>query len=135
MKKGVKDEDWADLEIFTLKGARIKNPWITITDNGSFLFNSGFVHLSKLRKNTHVILGFSRSNKKIIFQFTSDSKAEGALTIGNRGGCSFTQSRSFFNVYSLKLSDVAGRYIPEKVRIPRIGQVWTINLESKLPEK
>ena len=31
MKKGVKDETWADREIFTSKGRKIKRPWITIT--------------------------------------------------------------------------------------------------------
>lgn len=134
MKKKPKDETWADLEIFTLKGAKIKTPWITITEHSAFHFNAAFAHLSKLAKNTHVILGFSPLRKTIIFQLTSDYQAEGALTILHGAGGASIQSRSFFNYFFLNVSDLAGRYIPKKVRIPKIGEAWTINLESKLAE-
>jgi len=135
MKKGVKDETWVDHEIFTSKGRKIKHPWITITDNSSFLFNAAFVHLSNLSKNTHVVLGFSRKKKAITFQFTSDPQALGALTFVLQAGRASIQLRSFFNYHLLNVSDWVGRYIPEKVRIPKTGEVWAINLESKLPEK
>ena len=43
MIKKVTEEGWADHEIFTSKGARIKNPWVTLTDDSAFIFNAAFV--------------------------------------------------------------------------------------------
>lgn len=135
IKKQVKEEAWNDLEIFTSKGAKIKDPWVTVTDTSAFHFNAAFVHRATITKSSHVILGYSPIKKSITFQFTSDSQAEGALTLVQRPGGSSVGSRSFFNYYFLNPAELAGRYTPKKIRIPRIGEVWAINLESKLPEK
>lgn len=136
MKKEVKDETWADREVFTSPGKKIKTPWVTIMANSTILFNAAFVHRANIKKNTHVILAFTGSKKTVDFQFTSDDKAEGALSLHHfRQGGTSVESRTFFNFFILNASELAGRYLPEKVRIPRVGEVWTINLESKLPEK
>jgi hypothetical protein len=135
MKKLAKDETWADLEIFTSKGAKIRNPWVTIADTSAFHFNAAFVHQAAIAKSSHVILAYSPLRKAITFQFTSDSQADGALTLVQRPGGSSVGSRSFFNYYFLSPVDLAGRYVPKKIKIPKIGEVWAINLESKLPEK
>ena len=74
-------------------------------------------------------------NKTITFQFTPDSQALGAHTIDHRAGASSAESKTFFNSNLLNVSDLVGRYIPEKVRIPKIGEVWAIYLEKKQPEK
>jgi len=134
-EKRVKEETWDDLEVFTSKGAKIRNPWVTITDISAFHFNAAFVHQAAIAKSTHVILGYSPLKKAITFQFTSDPQAEGALTLLQRPGGSSVGSRSFFNYYFLKPADLAGHYVPKKVKVPRVGELWAINLESKLPEK
>jgi hypothetical protein len=85
--------------------------------------------------STHLILGYSPLRRTITFQFTSDSKAEGALTIVHREGGSSVGSRSFFNYFFLNVKDLAGRYEPKKIKVPRVGDVWAIDLNNKLPEK
>jgi hypothetical protein len=135
MKREVKEESWADLEIFTSKGAKIKNPWVTLTDNSAFIFNAAFVHQASITKYTHVILGYSPLKKMVTFQFTSDADAEGALTVVHRPGGASIGSRSFFNYFFLNVAELAGRYVPKRIKLPKIGDVWTIDLDSKLPEK
>lgn len=133
VKKTVKWEVWDDHEIFTSKGRKLKNPWITITDRSAFHFNAAFVHQAKITKSTHVIFGFSSVNNAITFQFTSDSQAEGVHTLGPRA--SSAESRAFFNHHFLDVNELAGRYVPKKVKLPRIGELWAIDLDNKLPEK
>ncbi len=134
MKKAEKDS-WADFEVFTSKGAKIKNPKITITDQSVFLFNAAFIHIADLKQKTHVVLGYSASNKIITFDFTADGKAQGALKIVHKGGAASVGSRSFFNFFFLTDPEVPGTYIPKKIKIPRIGEVWHIALDNKQPEK
>jgi hypothetical protein len=127
-------ENWDDLEIFTSKGAKIANPRITITDASSFVFNAAFIHLADIKNDTHLLLGYSAQNQSITFQFTKDEKAEGALKmVGQSSGMS-VGSRSFFNFFFLKPDQIAGRYTPKKVKIPRVGEMWTIDLTKKLPD-
>ena len=134
MKKNKKQDAWGDLEIFTSKGARIKNPKVTILEGSTFLFNAAFVHQAGITKVSHVIIGYSPKQNAITFQFTSDSQAEGALTIVHRTGGSSTGSRSFFNYFFLDPKTLAGRYVPKKVKLPKIGDIWIIDLNIKLPE-
>jgi hypothetical protein len=135
MKKKDRQETWDDLEIFTSKGAKIRDPKITILENSTFLFNAAFVHKADMTKTTHLILGYSPVRRTITFQFTSDPQAEGALTIVHREGGSSVGSRSFFNYFFLNPKDLAGRYEPKKIKVPKVGDVWAIDLNNKLPEK
>ncbi len=66
--------------------------------------------------------------RAITFQFTSDCQAEGALALVQRPGGSSVGSRSFFNYYFLKNEGFTGRYLPRKVKIPRVGELWAIKL-------
>ena len=136
MKKADQDS-WADFEVFTSKGAKIKDPKITITDQSTFLFNAAFIHIADFKEKTHVVLGYSPSKRIITFDFTADSKAQGALKIVHKGGAASVGSRSFFNFFFLAGPDsnVPGTYVPKKIKIPRIGDVWHINLNNKLPVK
>jgi hypothetical protein len=43
-------------------------------------------------------------------------------------------ARAFFNYYFLDNQELLGRYQPNKVKIPRIGEAWAIYLNCKLPE-
>ena len=134
MKKKSEEETWDDLEIFTSKGAKIKDPKVTIVESSSFLFNAAFVHKAAITKKTHVIIGYSPIKRVITFQFISDPKAEGALTIVHRIGGSSVGSRSFFNYFFLDPTELAGRYEPKKGKLPKIGDAWIIDLNNKLPE-
>ena len=134
MKKQSEQDTWDDLEVFTAKGAKIKDPKVTILESSSFLFNAAFVHKATITKSTHAIIGYSPIKRAIIFQFTSDPKAEGALTIVHRTGGSSVGSRSFFNYFFLNPVELAGRYTPRKEKIPKIGDAWVIYLSNKLPE-
>jgi hypothetical protein len=131
MKKKNEQDAWGDLEIFTSKGAKIKNPKVTILEGSTFLFNAAFVHKASIKDNTHVILGYSPTKRTITFQFTSDDQAEGALTIV---GGSSAGSRAFFNYFFLDPKELAGRYEPKKIKLPKIGECWAIDLNNKLPE-
>lgn len=134
MPKSTGQENWDDLEVFTSKGAKIKDARITILDTSSFLFNAGFCHKASVADNSHVIVSYSPQNKAIVFQFTSDSKAAGALKLIQRSGGASFGSRSFFNYYFLAPKVIAGRYQPVKKKLPKIGDAWIISLDNKLPE-
>lgn len=136
MKKQAKDETWADREVFTSPGTKIKTPWVTIMPRSTFLFNAAFVHRAHIKNFSQVILAYTESHKTVDFQFTSDDKAEGVYTLHHfEAGGTSVEAVSFFNHFLLKASELIGRYKPEKVRIPRVGEVWAINLGSKLSEK
>lgn len=124
-------DPWDDLEFFTRKGGKFGNPKITITNKQTILFNSAFFHSAKLKSNTSVRLAYSPKKKAIIFDFTEDPKAEGAFALVQRGFTAFTTCRSFFNSHDLDETKIAGHYIPQKERIPRIGEMWVIRLDDR----
>lgn len=134
MGKNKENETWDDLEVFTQKGAKIGDSKITITDHSTVVFNAGFCHRAAVEKNSHVIMAYSPKNRAIVFQFTSDSKADGALKIIQRTGSASVGSRSFFNYYFLRSKDLAGRYEPVKEKLPKIGDAWLIYLDKKMKE-
>jgi hypothetical protein len=134
MPKPTGQENWDDLEVFTSKGAKLKDARITITENCTFVLNAGFCHRADVIEKTHVVVSYSPQNKAVVFQFTSDSNAVGALKLIQRSGGASFGSRSFFSYYFLDPNQVAGRYEPAKKRIPKIGDGWVINLEHRLPE-
>jgi len=134
MVKAKGQECWDDIEVFASKGAKIKDAKITILDSSQILFNAGFCHKASIASKTHVVLAYSAQNRAIIFQFTSDAKAEGALKVVRRAGIANVGSRSFFNFFFLNPKDLAGRYEPKRQKLPKIGDAWVINLDAKLPE-
>jgi len=127
-------ENWEDLEIFTSKGAKIKDVRVTITKESTILFNAGLCHRASLATKSHVIVAYSQQNRAIIFQFTSDSNAAGALKLIQRSGTASIGTRSFFSYYQLNPQVLAGRYEPTKEKLPKIGEAWIIRLDNKLPE-
>lgn len=132
MKRKGNDELWDDIEVFTEKGARISNPKITITDRSGFLFGSAFCHRAELKDKTHVLLMYSKKGNAILFNFTQDSKAEGAFKLVHRGRTAFTTCRSFFTNYYLHPTEIAGHYKPSKKRMSKVGECWLIKLDEKL---
>lgn len=134
MAKATGQENWDDIEVFTSKGAKIKDAKVTILETSAILFNAGFCHKAAIADKSHVIVGYSPQNKSIIFQFTSDGNAAGALKLIQRSGGASLGTRSFFNYYFLKPKEIAGRYEPLKKKLPKIGDSWVINLDEKLPE-
>jgi len=134
MPKSTGQENWDDIEVFTSKGARLKDARITITENCGLVFNAGFCHRAAVNERSHVVVSYSPQNKAIVFQFTSDGNAAGALKLLHSSGSASFGSRSFFSYYFLDPNKVAGRYEPVKKKIPKIGDGWVINLGDKLPE-
>jgi len=128
-------ETWDDHSIFTERGKKLGISKIFITDRSIFLFSQGFTPLAGIRKRTHVILGYSPKNRTITFDFTNDSQHPGALKLTHRSGGSQVGSKAFFNYYLINVSDVGGHYNPKRIKLPKTGDVWSINLDSKLPEK
>ena len=133
MPKDKEPTNWDDLEVFTSKGVRIRDTYVTILSNFQIHFNAGFCHRASIGDKSHIIIAYSRQNKSIVFQFTSDEKAIGVLKLIQRSGIANVGSRSFFNTYDLDPKALKGRYIPIKGKIPKIGEAWFINLDSKLP--
>jgi hypothetical protein len=131
MRKRKELDAWADHEVFTQKGSRIGKPKVTIAANSTIHFNAGFIHSAKIAQKTHVLLGYSAEKQVITLQFTTDSKAEGALTIVHRQGGASVTTRSFFNYFFIKIENVVGKYEPKKVKIPKIGDTWSIDLSKK----
>jgi hypothetical protein len=125
--------EWADLEIFTSKGAKLGKSIINILENSTILFNAGFVHTGKVRDYTHVILGYSSIKKAITFQFTADEKAEGTIPL-QKGSGSSIGSKAFFTYFALNLEEIAGKYEPKKEKVGKIGDLWFIDLSKKLPD-
>ena len=135
MPKEKMQDNWDDLETFTSKGAKLRDIIITISEPSSIIFNAGFCHKAAISDKSHVVLSYSPQNRTIVFQFTSDSKALGALKLVQRsGGCSLG-SRSFFNYYFLDPKKLAGRYEPVKKKLPKLGDVWVINIDKKVADE
>ncbi|MDD5039158.1 MAG: hypothetical protein PHN78_07575 [Dehalococcoidales bacterium] len=134
MPKSTGVENWDDVEVFTSKGAKLKDARIAITENCAFVLNAGFCHRADITEKSHVVVSYSPQNKAIIFQFTSDGNAIGALKLMQRSGGASFGSRSFFSYYFLDPNQSAGRYEPVKKKIPKIGEAWVINLDEKQPE-
>ena len=134
MTKPTGTENWDDLEVFTSKGAKLKDARITITENCAFMLNAGFCHRADVIEKSHVVVSYSPQNKAIVFQFTSDGSAVGALKLIQRSGGASFGSRSFFSYYFLDPNEVAGKYEPVKKKIPNLGETWIINLDEKLLE-
>ena len=132
-------ESW-DIDWFLDRGARISNPFITITGNGTFLFSSGFVHeagLESLGTQPYVRFSYYEPENAIIFDFTEDKKAEGVYTLvlrGKSGKSGSVTCRALFKKKNLDPEQLAGRYAPEKKRIARAGEFWFIDLDKKLEE-
>ncbi len=122
---------WEDLDMFTDKGGRFGAAFVTISGT-NFLFNSGFSHKAKIQEATHVMLYYSEIQNAVLFQFTTDGKAKGALQLVHRGRAVSVGSRSFVSYYFLPTDDLQGRYEPKKEKIPKIGDAWTIFLDKKL---
>ena len=135
MPKVKEQESWEDLETFTSKGARIKDAKITIIETSSMLLNAGFCHKASIAEKSHVIVSYSPQNKAIVFQFTSDANALGALKLIQRSGGASFGSRSFFNYYFLNPKKLAGRYEPIKRKLPKIGDAWIIYLDKRIPDE
>ncbi|MBL7075386.1 hypothetical protein ISS37_09145 [candidate division KSB1 bacterium] len=129
--KTKKEKTWDDLEIFTRKGASLAKSFVTVLKSCSFIFNAGFMHLAKLRNYSHVILGYSDINKAITFDFTNDEKAKGALKLTGNGNLS-AHSRAFFTYNFLDPDELHGKYEPVKIKIPKIGEMWMIDLNKKI---
>ena len=122
---------WDDFEFFEKKGGKFGDPKITITRDGTFLFNVGFCHKANLEDKNAVILGYHPKKKAIIFQFTEDPKAKSAFTLIHRGSAGSTTCRSFFSAYEFDKTKITGRYHPYKERMPRVGDVWLIKLDER----
>ena len=135
MKKREGQETWEDFERFTSKGAKIKDPKVTILESSTLLFNAAFVHKAEIVDYSHVILGYSPQKKIITFEFTKDSQAKGALTLVHRPGAASVGSKAFFNYFFLDIKALAGRYEPKFFKVPKVGDAWTIDLNNKLPAK
>lgn len=127
-----KQSGWDDLEIFTSKGARLGKALVTIIPTAAFIFNAGFIHKAKLRQYTHVILGYSELKRAVIFDFGTDEKAKGALTLTKNGNIS-VGSNAFFKYYFLDPSDLRGKYEPQQEKLPKLGDVWVIYLDKRIP--
>jgi hypothetical protein len=124
---------WEDLEIFTSKGARVKDVRVTITKESAILFNAGLCHRALLNKQTHVKIAYSAQNKAIAFKFTTDANDKGALKLVQRGGSATVGTRSFFTYNQLDINGIAGHYEPVSEDIPQLGEAWVIRLDKKLP--
>ena len=132
MKKRA-DESYDDLEFFTDKGAWRGNPRVTISVHDNISFNSAFGYRAKLKEKTHAMLAYSPKRKEIVFDFTDDAKALGAFRLVQKGNNSSSIScRSFFRAHDFDKEEIAGRYIPHKERIPKIGECWVIRLNEKV---
>lgn len=134
MKRKGNVDSWDDVEFLIRKGARVANPKVTLTDHHTILFNAALYHRAKLEGKTHVRIGYSEKKNAIVFDFTEDPKAEGAFRLIPRRNTASTGCRSFFNAYDLDAKKIAGRYIPHKERIPKVGLCWFIKLDEKIEE-
>jgi hypothetical protein len=132
MKK-THDDYYSDLEFFEDKAGWRGNDRVTIRTHETIHCNAAFSKRAKLNKETLVRLGYSPKRKEIIFDFTEDPKAPGAYSLVQSGKTSFTIAcRSFFRAYNFNMNEIAGRYIPRKERIPKIGECWLIKLAEKV---
>lgn len=123
---------WDDLEDFVHVGAKISKPIITINPNSTITLNAGFMHVAKnqILDNEYVHLSYSQKNEAVVFEFTKDSKREGAIKMTRQINIAIS-ARSFFNYYRLDINDVKGKYEPELISIPKKGERWVLFLSKK----
>jgi hypothetical protein len=134
VKKKSNNDTW-DIEWFVDKGARITDPYITIIDNGTLLFSSGFVHKAGLEDKMYLRLSYHKPKNAIVFDFTADERVDGAYKIVIRGEKAKSGSvtcRSFFKKSNLDPKNLSYRYAPEEKKIARAGVFWFIDLNKKL---
>lgn len=123
---------WDDLEDFVHVGAKISKPVITINPNSTITLNAGFIHLAKnqILNNEYVHLSYSQKNEAVVFEFTKDSKREGAIKMTRQINIAIS-ARSFFNYYLIDIDSVRGKYTPELIEIPGKGERWVLLLSKK----
>lgn len=134
MKKN-NNADTLEFDWFEDRGARITDSFITISENGTVLFSSGFIHEADISGKTYVRFGYNKEGELIAFDFTKDKKATGVYTVvlrGEKAKSGSVTSRAFFKKYNLVPEKIAGRYSPEIKKVPRRGQFWIIDLNEKI---
>jgi len=120
---------WADLEEFTQKGAKSSTIRATITPKFTTILSSGLIRkMGKVfENNSHVVLHYSKANKAIVMEFTTDSNRKGALKLIKNHNCAISFN-GFLKHYNLANTSVQGSYQPELINIPGMGNQWTIFL-------
>ena len=123
---------WDDLEDFVHVGAKISKPVITINPNSTITLNAGFIHLAKsqILDNEYVHLSYSKKNEAVVFEFTKNSKQEGAIKMTRQINIAIS-ARSFFNYYLIDIDSAKGKYAPELVEISGKGARWVLFLNKK----
>lgn len=122
--------DWGDLETFEAVGARLSS-FVTITARKTISLSSGFLHKAdrQIGNSEYVRLMYSKGKNAIVFDFTSDQNRNSIKL--SRATNAQIAAASFFNYYRLDIKELEGRYEPELIDIPNVGEKWAIFLDKK----
>ncbi len=126
--------EWKDLELFDAKGfgrAGACEPIIRIGNNHQICMNKYFLEKSgnQVQQATVVHLNYSHKNNAIVFRFTKNpDKNSYDIKKSDEKSGSYVSVRSFATYFKISVKDLVGRYTPEKIHIPKVGQCWVIRL-------
>jgi hypothetical protein len=105
---------------------------ITVTKSHSIGFPTKFYHDNKINEFKYVALYWDNEQKALGLKFTNDSTGNEFSIIHSKSGYGGSiVARSFFKFNNLDPSRFRGRYLPKKVDVPELGQLFVIELVEK----
>lgn len=124
-----------EFEMFTKPGARAGSYEISYNGSGSFGLMSGFYNKENIKNFKKVVLFFDKNRNAVAFKFTNDEDALGAFAVIHAANQSTgaISARSFAISNDIYKSELRGRKTPKKIKDPKFGELFVIELTPDVP--
>lgn len=115
-------------------GTRIGSEFIAITNGGIISIYSGFYRKYNIKKFTHCLLLIDKAQSLIGLQFGGEELGIGCYKIvpDKDYKTASISTPNFFKLNELNLNDWFGKYAPQEVNDGNRGNLFMIDLESKI---
>ncbi|MFH0779743.1 MAG: hypothetical protein V1928_02680 [Parcubacteria group bacterium] len=123
---------------FRTFGARINSNFIAITSNGTISLYTGFVRKNHIESFSHCLILYDKELRIVALQFGNQELGNGAYKVNynKERQVAYVVAGNFFRINEeLSLSQLKGKYIPEKFNDPSRQNVFMIDLTKKIESK
>lgn len=123
---------------FRTFGSRVNSNFIAITTNGTISLYSGFTRKNNISSFPFCIILYDKEQKLLGLQFGGDELGEGAYRINHEpnGHTAYIIAKNFFIINDeLSLTDLKGKYVPEKFEDAERKNVFILDLNKKIKSK